>query len=124
MTCWEYIALVSLCAASVSYTITWAGIFSRLRDLVSKWGLWFEDLIHCPYCFCHYVILVIMLTTRHLGDYLIRINNVGIYNFLFTWFAIVCLTSLLHAVMLVAYKPVAEIETYRKMRAKRHNENA
>lgn len=119
---WEYIALVALCAASVSYTITWAGIFSRLRDFVSRWGRWFEDLIHCPYCFCHYVILVIMLTTRNLGEYLIRINDVGIYNFLFTWFVIVCLTSLLHAVMLIAYKPVAEFETYRKMRAERKKE--
>lgn len=120
----EYIASVALCAASISYTITWAGIFSGLRELVSKWGRWFEDLIHCPYCFCHYVILVIMFTTRNLGGYLIRINDVGIYNFLFTWFAIVCLTSLLHAVMLVAYKPVAEIETYRKIRAERKREKA
>jgi len=118
----EYITLVALCAASVSYTITWAGIFSKLRDLVSKWGPWFEDLIHCPYCFCHYVILVIMLTTRHIGDYLVLITDVGLYNFLFTWFVIVCLTSLFHAVMLVAYKPVAEVETFRRLKAEREKE--
>ena len=118
----EYIALVALCAASVSYTITWAGIFSKLRDVVSKWGPWFEDLIHCPYCFCHYVILVIMLTTSHLGDYLVRITDIGLYNFLFTWFVIVCCTSLLHAVMLIAYKPVAEVESFRKLKAERQRQ--
>jgi len=122
MTRWEYILLVALCAASISYTITWAGIFSKVRDAVSRWGKWFEDLIHCPYCFCHYVILVIMLTTRHIGDYLVRITDVGLYNFLFTWFVIVCLTSLFHAVMLVAYKPVAEVETFRRLKAEREKE--
>lgn len=123
MTRWEYIALVALCAASISYTITWAGIFSKVRDIVSKWGKWFDDLIHCPYCFCHYVILAIMLTTRHIGDYLVRITDVGLYNFLFTWFVIVCLTSLLHAVMLIAYKPVAEVETFRRLKTEREKEN-
>lgn len=122
MTRLEYIVFVSLCAASISYTITWAGIFSKLREAVGKMGGWFDDLIHCPYCFCHYVILVIMLTTRHIGDYLIRITNVGIYDFIFTWFVIVCITSLLHAVMLIAYKPVAEVETFRKLKAKRGKE--
>ena len=121
MSSWEYIALVALCAASISYTITWAGIFSKVRDVVSKWGTWFEDLVHCPYCFCHYVILVIMFTTKNLGGYLVQITNFAIYNFLFTWFVIVCCTSLLHAVMLIAYKPVAEVETYRKLKKERRD---
>lgn len=116
MNSWEYVGFVALCAASISYTVTWAGIFKWLRELVTKWGSWFEDLIHCPYCFCHYVILVIMFTTKDLDSYLIHINDWIVYNFLFTWFVIVCCTCLLHVAMLIAYKPVAEVESFRKLK--------
>ena len=114
----SYIILVALCAASISYTICVAGIFAWLRNLVSKWGNWFDDLFHCPYCFGHYVILVIMLTTSDLTSKLAPITTNTLYNFLFTWFCIVCAMSLLHAVMLVAYKPIAELETFRKIHKK------
>ena len=112
----KYILLVALCAASISYTVTVAGIFKTVRKFVSKWGEWFEDLIHCPYCFGHYVILAIMFTTSDLSSRLVPITNSVVYNFLFTWFCIVCVMSLLHAVMLIAYKPVAVAETYRKLK--------
>ena len=114
----KYIILVALCAASISYTVCVAGIFEWLRNLVSKWGNWFDDLIHCPYCFGHYVILVILLTTSDLSSRLVPITSNILYNFLFTWFCIVCVMSLLHAVMLIAYKPVAELETFRKIHKK------
>lgn len=113
----NYILLVALCAASISYTITFAGIFNFLREFVEDHlGEWLSELIHCPYCFGHYVVLVIMLTTKNLGNYLIPITSFGLYNFLFTWFAIICVMSLLHCVMIKAYAPIAENETFRKLK--------
>lgn len=117
----EYLIEVALCAACISYTITWAGIFEWLRKFVSKFGEWFDELFHCPYCFSHYVVLIIMLTTQDISDKLIHITNYVLYNFLFTWFTIVCLVSLLHCIMLIAYKPVAEVEAFRKLKNKRNS---
>ena len=123
LTSFKYIILVALCAASISYTITFAGIFKWLRKILSKWGEWFDELIHCPYCFGHYVVLTIMLTTSNLSSVLVPITASVVYNFLFTWFCIVCVMSLLHAVMLIAYKPVAELETFRKLKEKKQQLN-
>lgn len=115
----EYILLVALCAASISYTITFAGIFKKLRDYTDNFGEWLSELCHCPYCFGHYVVLTIMITTGNLSNYLVKITDCTLYNFLFTWFAIVCVMSVIHAIMLIAYKPVAEAETFRKLKKKK-----
>ena len=106
MTFLKYISAVALCAASISYTICWTSIFRWLREWLSKFHHKLEELIHCPYCFAHYVILVIMLTTKDVSECLVPISQSVVYNFLFTWFCIVCATSLLHSIMLIAYKPV------------------
>lgn len=111
----KYIIFVALCAASISYTICYTSIFKGFREWISKFHHKLEELIHCPYCFCHYVILVIMLTTKDISSKLIPITDYVIYNFLFTWFCIVCITSLLHCVMLIAYKPVIQYMTDRKL---------
>ena len=113
MTALEYIIYVALCAASISYTICHAGIFKSFREWLSKFHSKLEELIFCPYCFCHYVILTIMFTTKHLSEYLLPISGFIVYDFLFTWFCIVCVTSLLHYVMLLAYKPVLDYMTHR-----------
>lgn len=104
----EYILSVALCAACISYTICWTSIFKWFRELLSKVHSKIEELIHCPYCFSHYVVLTIMLTTENVSQYLVPITNCTIYNFLFTWFAIVCVISLLHFVMLRTYRPVMD----------------
>lgn len=113
----EYIIVCALCAASISYTITWAGIFEWLRNILSKIHPKIDELIHCPYCFGHYVVLVILLTTN--SDFYIQVTSSLVYNFLFTWFATVCLMSLLHFVMLRAYSIVAEMEISRKLKERR-----
>lgn len=106
---------VALCAASISYTISVAGIFKWLRDWAADHiGGKIEELIHCPYCLGHYVILVIMLTTKDICSYLIPVTGLVIYDFLFTWFCIVCILSLLHYFMNLAYKPIAENEGIRE----------
>ena len=110
-----YIILVALCAASISYTISYTSIFLGFREWVSKFHHKLEELIHCPYCLCHYVILTIMFTTNDISSKLVPIANNIVYNFLFTWFCIVCVTSLLHCVMLIAYRPVMKYMTDRKI---------
>ena len=110
-----YIILVALCAASISYTISYTSIFLGFREWVSKFHHKLEELIHCPYCLCHYVILTIMFTTNNISSKLVPITNNIVYNFLFTWFCIVCITSLLHCVMLIAYRPVIQYMTDRKI---------
>ena len=110
-----YIVLVALCAASISYTISYTSIFLGFREWISKFHHKLEELIHCPYCLCHYVILTIMFTTNNINSKLVPITNNIVYNFLFTWFCIVCITSLLHCVMLIAYRPVMQYMTDRKI---------
>ena len=110
-----YIILVALCAASISYTISYTSIFLGFREWISKFHHKLEELIHCPYCLCHYIILTIMFTTNDISSKLVPITNNIVYNFLFTWFCIVCVTSLLHCVMLIAYRPVMKYMTDRKI---------
>ena len=110
-----YIILVALCAASISYTISYTSIFLGFREWISKFHHKLEELIHCPYCLCHYVILTIMFTTNDISSKLVPIANNIVYNFLFTWFCIVCVTSLLHCVMLIAYRPVMQYMKDRKI---------
>ena len=110
-----YIVLVALCAASISYTISYTSIFLGFREWISKFHHKLEELIHCPYCLCHYVILTIMFTTNDISSKLVPITNNIVYDFLFTWFCIVCVTSLLHCVMLIAYRPVMKYMTDRKI---------
>lgn len=110
-----YIILVALCAASISYTISYTSIFLGFREWISKFHHKLEELIHCPYCLCHYVILTIMFTTNDISSKLVPIANNIVYNFLFTWFCIVCVTSLLHCIMLIAYRPVMKYMTDRKI---------
>ena len=110
-----YIILVALCAASISYTISYTSIFLGFREWISKFHHKLEELIHCPYCLCHYVILTIMFTTNNISSKLVPITNNIVYNFLFTWFCIVCITSLLHCVMLIAYRPIMQYMTDRKI---------
>lgn len=110
-----YIILVALCAASISYTISYTSIFLGFREWISKFHHKLEELIHCPYCLCHYVILTIMFTTNDISSKLVPIANNIVYNFLFTWFCIVCVTSLLHCVMLIAYRPIMQYMTDRKI---------
>lgn len=110
-----YIILVALCAASISYTISYTSIFLGFREWISKFHHKLEELIHCPYCLCHYIILTIMFTTNDISSKLVPIANNIVYDFLFTWFCIVCVTSLLHCVMLIAYRPVMQYMTDRKI---------
>ena len=122
---WTYILTVALCAASISYTISVTSIFEWLRNLITNHiGGKIEELIHCPYCIGHYVVLVIMFTTKYVENHLIPITETMVYDFLFTWFCIVCVLSLLHDFMNLAYKPIAENEGLRaRLKAQKQRKN-
>lgn len=51
---------IALATASISMTITKSNITKKLRELISKGGSWAEELIHCPYCLCHWVAAIII----------------------------------------------------------------
>lgn len=111
----EYIILVALCAASITYTICYTSIFLSFREWLSKFHHKLEELIHCPYCLGHYVILTIMFTTKDISTKLVPITDHIVYNFLFTWFCIVCVMSLLHCIMLLAYQPIMKYMADRRI---------
>ena len=49
------IILASLAVASASMTISKSNAMLWFRDLMSEFGKWFEELIHCPYCLSHWL---------------------------------------------------------------------
>lgn len=101
----EYILLVALCAASISFTITTTSMFKWLREGLSPIHTKIEELMYCPYCFSHYVVLVILFCTNSV---LAPVTSLVWFNFLFTWFVIVCIVAVLHYILLRAYEPVAK----------------
>ena len=105
--------LVAACAASISFTVTMSGMFESMREWIYNKNEFFGQLITCPYCFGHYVVLVMLLTSN---IPLLQVSSMDLYNALFTWFALMGIVALLHKVIITAYEPVM------LLKAKRHVE--
>lgn len=103
---------LSLGAASISFTVTVTGMFKWFRELVSPIHEKIEELVHCPWCFGHWTVFIMMLTAR-----IQPLNITGMiwYDWLFTAFAVMSPIGLIHYVLLRAYKPVAEAMMQRKL---------
>ena len=112
----EFILVVAFVTTSISFTICVTGIFLWLRTLISKLGSKFEELIHCPWCFGHYVALIILLLSNHTRSKLL-FNSVFLDFFVY-WFCIMTIVGILHYVLLRTYAPIAEAEMFRKMHKK------
>lgn len=99
----ETVLITALCAAAISFTVTWTSIFEPVRGVVGKLHPKLEELINCPWCFCHYVVFAILLLTR-----LEYVQAFGYQwaNFFITAFAAICVCGILHWVLLRAYEPV------------------
>lgn len=95
----EYILYVGLAAAAVSFTISSTAIFQKFRNFVESKSEWLSDLVHCPWCLNHYVVLFFMLIQPD-SEW----NNVG--DFITHWFSSVCVALPIHYIALRAYKPV------------------
>jgi len=106
------ILLAAFCCAAISFTVTVTSIFSWLRELLSKIHPKVEELMFCPWCFNHYVVIVLLLTSN---IRLVVVSDWGIYNFLFTLFVIVGLSGLIHYVLLRAYEPIHKAAIQRKL---------
>jgi hypothetical protein len=104
----------ALCCASISFTITYTGLFKPLREWLSPIHKKIEDLFHCPWCFGHWCVFILLLTSDLPW---IIISKWAVYNFLFTAFVMTAVQGLLHYVLLRAYEPVAKYLAQRKIDA-------
>jgi hypothetical protein len=103
------ILIASFCCAAISFTITTTSIFESLRNLVAKIHPKLDELIHCPWCLNHYVVLVYLLVT---------LNFSTLVEALVYLFAIVGMGGLIHHVLLRAYEPIAKRLLERKLKGK------
>lgn len=108
----ESILISSLVVACISFTITVTGIFAPLREWLGDLHEKVDHLVHCPYCFSHYVAAV-YLACFDVG--LITISRLWIFNYIFSIFALVAISSLAHYVMIRAYEPIAKNTAMRKL---------
>ena len=105
----EFIA-ISLAVSGISFTVTFTSIFSWLRELVSSLHPKLEELIHCPWCFSHWVTFPLVF----LIDFRLAVSS-PIIDYFLTAFAIIGASGLAHYVFLRAYKPVHENMMMREM---------
>lgn len=89
--------------AGGSYTVTRAGIFRPLRDLLERKSKWLGELINCPYCFAHWMVFAAAAWVQEPvieGNWFVAM--------LVTILAVSCVVSLLHFVMLRTYKTIID----------------
>ncbi len=100
--------ILALCLSTISFTISFTGIFEPLRDLLSKIHPKIEELVNCPFCLSHWIVIFFSF---FLYGVLTPEPVVGIYwiDFVANAFAIICISAMIHFVLLRAYKPVADI---------------
>lgn len=121
MNSWLALVAVALCAASISFTVTMAGMFEGFRNWVYNKSNFFGKLITCPYCFGHYVIFII-LGIGWFGNipFLAVMEFDGtwfprLFNFLFTSFTVIGAMALFHYIIILAYEPVMKIKAQREV---------
>lgn len=102
----NYLALiaVALCVAAISFTVTITSMFKWLLELLSKIHPKVEELIHCPWCFGHWVTFAILLTASKVR--LLAVTDTWFYNFMFTAFVVMGMAGLVLYVLLRAFEPV------------------
>lgn len=111
----EKFLILTLAIASVSFTVTVTGIFKPVREKVGKIHSKIDELLHCPYCFGHWVTFATVYFTGTPYTF----TRWGFYSpfadFLISCFAIMGAVGIVHHVLLRAYEPVAKSATKRKL---------
>jgi hypothetical protein len=51
----EQVALLSLVAASIAFTISEAAVFVGMRERLKSWNPWLGKMASCGYCLGHWV---------------------------------------------------------------------
>lgn len=122
-----FIIGAGIVSASISFTVTMSALFAGFRNAVEKRSKFFGDLVQCPYCFGHYVALVLNSLLFFSSDS-VKFDYNNIYNyilFIFTWFLIVGIMALCHKPILTAYDPVMKIKAQKnldKLKAEKEKE--
>lgn len=111
-TCLQLLVMISLASAAISFTITTTTIFEWLRELISPIHKKIEELIHCPWCLGHYIVLVMLIIFNKQTLFL---NVPEFWHYLLNWFACVCLMGIWHYILLRTYKPIAEAMARREI---------
>jgi len=131
------IIISALVVSAISFNVSMSWIFLNFREWISSKSKFLEKLIHCPWCFAHYVTFVMLLVIpsliidvvpkQSISDIIFHfsllkdITQVFInflvlsINFLFTSFSIVGLTGLIHYILLIAYDPAKKAEKLREI---------
>lgn len=104
--------MIALATASISFTITTTTIFKWLRDLISPIHPKLHELIHCPWCLGHYIMLGILFV---FNDKTLFLDINVVLHYLLNWFALLAIVGVLHHIMLRAYEPIARDELQRQI---------
>jgi hypothetical protein len=110
--------LTAFAVSSISFTVTFTGLFKEVREVISAQHHKLEELIHCPWCFSHWVTFFIVL----LSSSTISFTGIGLFDFFITSFAITGVSGLFHYVLLRAYEPVAKAMVHRQIEKMRNND--
>ena len=97
--------MIALSTGAISFTITTTSIFIWLRELVSLIHKKLEELIHCPWCLGHYISLAMIIIFRN--EIIFLPINFWLH-LIINWFSVMCISGLLHYVLLRTYEPVAK----------------
>ena len=93
------IFILSLIVASISFTISEAAIFRKLRIRVKLRSVFFGKLIHCGYCCSFWVAVPIMILYQPRLYFLF-----SPLDYLFTWFALAWIAGAQWAIMAALFK--------------------
>ena len=104
--------LIAFGSASISFTMTYTSIFKWFRESLSKIHPKVEELVNCPWCFNHWVTIVMLFVAE--VD-LLPLTSYTVINFLFTLFVLTTISGLIHYVLLRAYEPVAKLAAARQL---------
>lgn len=107
------ILIAALCCASISFTITTTSIFRGFRDWLGKFHPKLDELIHCPWCLNHYIVLL---------WWIIGQEPFNLFDTISYIFSIICLGGLIHYVLIRAYEPIAKRLLERKLKQKNNED--
>jgi len=91
--------IYSLIVASISFLISEAAIFNKLRIKTKLRSVFFGKLIYCGYCLSYYIAIPIMLIFQPRLFFIFMP-----LDYFFTWIILVWISSFQWAVMCVLFK--------------------
>ena len=97
------ILIISLFLSSVSFTIATSVVFEKFRNWVKSKNESWGKMINCPHCLSHWILFGTLSITYFSFTPVEIFSNFFIANLIVTYFAIICLSSIFHFILLRAY---------------------